>query len=147
MEIFYSCNRAIHTCYVRLYTSDHSINYNYIYVDLNKHLFMVGPDKLYSYSYSLFHNTVASLCEEDSVRLSVDESQDLYLKPSSYPSYYFVKNKLHRGRVEVCDSSRGYRPLIVCDDSWREDSIATVTCRELGFSSYGMTNAAASLLM
>ena len=74
----------------------------------------------------------------------MDETQDLYLKPYNYPSYYFIKDGLHRGRVEVCDSNGDYRPLIVCDDSWREDSTAAVVCRELGFSSYGMTNAAAT---
>ncbi|CAI8021725.1 Fibrillin-2 [Geodia barretti] len=75
-------------------------------------------------------------CELGSVRLAVDETQQLYLQPSSYPPYYYVKGELHRGRVTVCDDSGGYRTLIVCDDSWT-DNVAAVVCRELGFSPFG----------
>jgi hypothetical protein len=75
-------------------------------------------------------------CEVGSVRLAVDETQQLYLQPSSYPPNYYVKGELHRGRVTVCDGSGGYRTLIVCDDSWT-DNAAAVICRELGFSPFG----------
>lgn len=80
--------------------------------------------------------TYIANCEVNAVRLAVDKTQKLYLQPSSYPSYYFVKGELHRGRVTVCDGNGGYRPLIVCDDSWTH-SDAAVVCRELGFSAFG----------
>ena len=73
----------------------------------------------------------------NSVRLSVGNPQDLsYLNTDTYPSYYFVKDELHRGRVEICDSGGGYKPLVVCDDSWNNQEASTV-CKELGFSPHG----------
>ena len=78
-----------------------------------------------------------ALCEEGSVRLSVDDTQQLYLQPSSYPTYYYVKDELHRGRLEVCGGDGEYRPLLVCDDSWTDD-VASIACGELGFSRYGI---------
>ena len=72
----------------------------------------------------------------NSVRLTVDESNQLYLEPSIYPSYYFVKGELGRGRVTLCDGSGGYKTLAVCDDSWTDDA-AAVVCKDLGFSAYG----------
>ena len=80
---------------------------------------------------------ISALCRENSVRLSVGNPQDLYLQPYIYPSYYFIKDELHRGRVEVCGSDGEYRPLVVCDDSWTNE-VAAVVCKELGFSAYGM---------
>ena len=71
------------------------------------------------------------------VRLAVDETQDLYLSPSTYPPYYYVKGELHRGRVTTCDDSGGYRTLVVCDDSWTDSAAAAVVCKELGFSAFG----------
>ena len=89
--------------------------------------------------YILYLNSTFLLanCEENSVRLAVDEAQQPYLQPASnYPSYYFVKEELHRGRVTLCDGGGGYMSLVVCDDSWT-DRVASVVCRELGFSSFG----------
>ena len=80
--------------------------------------------------------TYVATCETNSVRLAVDDTQQLYVLPSSYPSYYFVKGELHRGRVTLCDDAGGYKSLIVCDDSWT-DTAACVVCRELGFSHFG----------
>ena len=34
--------------------------------------------------------------------------------------------------MEVCGSDGGYKPLVVCDDSWTND-VAAVVCKELGF--------------
>lgn len=69
--------------------------------------------------------------------MSVDDTEQLYLQPFTYPSYYYVKDELHRGRVEVCDGNGDYRPLLVCDGSWT-DGVAAIVCKELGFSSFGM---------
>ena len=38
--------------------------------------------------------------------------------------------------MEICDSGGGYKPLVVCDDSWNNQEASTV-CKELGFSPHG----------
>jgi hypothetical protein len=47
---------------------------------------------------------------------------------------YLIDDRLSVGRVEVCS---GGRYGTVCDDVWINEA-ASVACRQLGFSPYGM---------
>ena len=57
-----------------------------------------------------------------------------YMSINEREEYYFIKDELARGRVEICISEE-YGA--VCDDNF-DDRDASVVCAELGFSQYGV---------
>ena len=72
-------------------------------------------------------------CTNGSVRLQIGEGDYYYLNVNELEEYYFIKDTLARGRVEVCI---GEQYGTVCDYMW-DNQDASVVCRQLGFSPYG----------
>ena len=74
------------------------------------------------------------MCIEGDVRLGVGNLTGFYPSINDVEDYYFIKDELARGRVEVfVDRTYG---TILCDDFWDYQE-ASVVCSQLGFFSHG----------
>ena len=76
--------------------------------------------------------TVAT-CNDGDIRLLVGDDYSLYQMENEREDYYFVKDEVSRGRVEICMSGNWGT---LCSENW-DDIDASVTCQQLGFSPYG----------
>lgn len=77
-------------------------------------------------------------CTDGKVRLLIGEGHSYYEPDfSQYEDLnIYDKNGLRAGRVEVCI---GGRYGTVCDNGW-DNYDASVLCKQLGFSPYGITS-------
>ena len=78
-----------------------------------------------------------SQCEEQSLLLvSADEwtAKELYLREGDLPSFDFINDEIHRGRVDIC--MNGMWKSICHSELWN-NVIASIACKQLGFSEFG----------
>ena len=67
--------------------------------------------------------------------LALNGKKYVPLNENDLARYFFIKDELARGRVEICHNG-SYDT--VCSEMW-ENSEASVVCQQLGFSQYGKT--------
>ena len=80
-----------------------------------------------------WHIIFTATCVEGDVRLGIGTFSDFYISISELNEYYFIKDELARGRIEVCV---GGRYGAISDTNWDSED-ASVICSQLGFSPYG----------
>ena len=68
---------------------------------------------------------------EGDVRLAIENLTEFYSSITEYEDYYFIKDELARGRVEVCI---GGKYGTICDSQWDDKLAPAVICSQLGFS-------------
>ena len=84
---------------------------------------------------------LTATCVEGDVRLGIGTFTDFYKSINVFEEYYFIKDELARGRVEVCV---GGRYGTISDTNWDNDD-ASVICSQLGFSPYGWSSSLKAL--
>ena len=78
-------------------------------------------------------STISASCKDSEIRIGLFNFTEFYITINQLDDYYFIKDEIARGRVEVCV---GGRFGSVCGTNW-DDRDASVTCSQLGFSQYG----------
>ena len=84
--------------------------------------------------YGCMNSFTLASCQEGTVRLLVGSETEFYGNENDFESYYFIKDQLARGRIEICFNEEY---TSVCNKPWTNVE-ASITCTQLGFSPYGM---------